>query len=161
MTLFDKDELQLLYQYGLSLSSNKDLAYDLLQSTLERCLRLKEQPDKPMAYARTILRNLFIDHHRYLTKVNEEVYEDDVVSLHIGMQPLEDMLIDRDELDKIWAFLKPFETEVLYLWAVEGYSLEEVAKQLEIPKGTALARVHRLRTKLKTLLNHTQKGDTA
>jgi|TARA_R110001599_G_scaffold85345_6_gene229178 RNA polymerase sigma-70 factor (ECF subfamily) len=114
-----------------------------------------------MAYARTILRNLFIDHHRHLSKINEETYEDEIVSLHIGMQTLEQLMINRDQLDKIWAFLKPFETEVLYLWAVEGYSLEEVAKQLGIPKGTALARVHRLRSKLKTLLDDSQQGDTA
>lgn len=161
MTQFNKEQLQKLYHYGLALSADKNLAFDLVQSTLERCLRHKNQPDNQMAYARTILRNLFIDHHRHRNIINEEVYEDEVVSLHIGMQPLEQLMIDRDELDKIWKFLKPFETEILYLWAVEGYSIEDVAKQLGIPKGTALARIHRLRAKLKTAFQSPKQGGIA
>ena len=161
MTPFNKAQLQKLYHYAMSLCSDKDLALDLVQSTIERYLRNNTQATSPMAYARTILRNLFIDHHRHKNKAVEEVYDDEVVSLHMGMQTLEQLMINRDELDKIWASLKPFETEVLYLWAVEGFTVEDVAKQLDIPKGTVLARIHRLRTKLKTQHRLPQEGGVA
>lgn len=115
MTHFNKDQIQKLYHYALSLSKNTDNAYDLVQSTLERCLRHSAQPDNQMAYARTILRNLFIDAYRIQEQVQEESYDDEIVSMHLDMQPLEQLMIDRDELEKIWSLLQPFETEVLYL----------------------------------------------
>ena len=161
MMKFDKDELQRLYQYGLSLSRDVDFSYDLVQSTVERCLRHGTQPDNQLAYARTVLRNIFLDHYRHQSKVIEEPYEDEVVSLHLEMQSLEQVMIARDELDKVWDLLKPFEAEILFLWAVEGYSIQEVADQIGIPKGTALARVHRLRIRLKDLMNGAQRSDTA
>ena len=161
MKSFDRSEIQKLYQYGVSLCHDNDLAYDLVQSTLERCLKTKTQAINKMSYARTVLRNVFIDHYRHQKKFPEELYDDEIVSLDLDLQSLEQVMIDRDELDKVWKSLKPSETEILFLWAVEGHSTKEISDQTGIPKGTILARIHRLRKRLKEVLGVSYLGDIA
>jgi len=161
MISFDRSDIQKLYQYGVSLCHDNDLAYDLVQSTLERCLKLENEPSNKIAYARTVLRNIFIDHYRHQTKFPEEVYDDEIVSLNLELQSLEQVMIDKDELNKVWKLLKPFETEILFLWAVEGHSTQEISEQIGIPKGTILARIHRLRKRLKEVLGVSYQGDIA
>lgn len=64
--MFNKDELNKLYQYALSLTRQEDTAYDLVQSALEKSLRKIPQPiDKPQAYLKVIIRNLFFDIERH------------------------------------------------------------------------------------------------
>ena len=36
----------------------------------------------------------------------------------------------------------------MYLWAVEGYSTSELAEFLEMPRGTLLSKIHRLRIRV-------------
>ena len=161
MISFDRDDIQKLYQYGVSLCRDNDFAYDLVQSTIERCLKLKSSPNNKLSYARTVLRNIFIDHYRHQTKFPVDTYDDEIVSIDLELQSLEQMMINKDQLEKAWELLKPFETEILFLWAVEGYSIQEIADQIGIPKGTALARIHRLRKRLKEVLGVSYKGDIA
>jgi RNA polymerase sigma-70 factor (ECF subfamily) len=37
---------------------------------------------------------------------------------------------------------------VLLLWAVEGFSYKEIADALNVPIGTVMSRLHRIRAKL-------------
>ena len=57
-----------LMGYAMSLSrSNEDDAWDLIQTTIEKLIKNKEklmQSDQPMAYAKRILKNNFIDNYR-------------------------------------------------------------------------------------------------
>ena len=45
--------------------------------------------------------------------------------------------------------LTPHEREILFLWAVEGFTVQDIANDLGIPKGTILSRLHRLKIKVK------------
>ena len=56
---------------------------------------------------------------------------------------------DRTELEWIWPSLSFMEREILFLWAVEGYSTDEVASQLDRPRNTVLSIIHRMRKRLK------------
>lgn len=161
MMNYEREEIQKLYQYAVSLCRDNDFSYDLVQSTLERCLKLSALPKNKMSYARTILRNIFIDHYRHQKKFPEDTYDDEVVSLDLEMQSLEQIIINKDQLEKAWQLLKPFETEILFLWAVEGHSIQAISDQIGIPKGTALARIHRLRKRLKDILGVSYQGDIA
>lgn len=161
MTNYEREEIQKLYQYAVSLCRDNDFAYDLVQSTLERCLKLSSPPNNKMSYARTILRNIFIDYYRHQKKFPEDTYDDEIVSLDLEMQSLEQIIINKDQLDKAWQLLNPFETEILFLWAVEGHSIQAISDQIDIPKGTLLARIHRLRKRLKDILGVSNQGDIA
>ena len=64
---------QKLMGYAMVLTSkNKDDAWDLIQSTIEKLIKNKEklmESDQPMAYAKKILRNNFIDNYRKKKKM--------------------------------------------------------------------------------------------
>ena len=66
---------------------------------------------------------------------------------------LEDLVVLEETVARIWTELNPMEREVLSLWAVEGMTAQEIADQLETPRGTILARIHRLRKKVVAFLN--------
>ena len=57
-----------LMGYAMSLSNNDyDKAWDLVQTTMEKLIKNEEklmESDKPMAYAKRILKNSFIDNYR-------------------------------------------------------------------------------------------------
>lgn len=161
MINFEREEIQKLYQYAVSLCRDNDFAFDLVQSTLERCIKLSTPPNNKMSYARTVLRNMFIDYYRHQNKFPEDSYDDEIVSIDLEMQSLEQVMINKDQLEKAWKLLKPFETEILFLWAVEGHSIQAISDQIGIPKGTALARIHRLRKRLKDVLGVSYQGDIA
>ena len=64
---------QKLMGYAMMLTSkNEDDAWDLIQSTIEKLIKNKEklmESDQPMAYAKKILRNNFIDNYRKKKKM--------------------------------------------------------------------------------------------
>lgn len=149
---FDKDHLNQLYRYALSLERNSDRAYDLLQSGLERFLRGEtQQLDNPMAYIKRIIRNLAIDQWRQsdnrLFQDRQDLQQNSVVLLH--SDSLDGQCLYEDELAELLEQLSLQERELLYLWAVEGYTVDEIALWQEVPKGTLLSRIHRLRARLK------------
>lgn len=148
--MFDSDTLNRLYRYAYSLTGHKAEAEDLLQDGLERYLRAGHKSvDNPLAYVRRILRNCFIDGLRRKGLHLETLHPDDVGAQDIDMRTLESIMIDQDLLTRIWQRLAPFEREILYFWAVEGMTVQEVAHELGTPRGTILSRIHRLRARLR------------
>ena len=53
--------------------------------------------------------------------------------------------------------LAPLDRDILYHWAVLGYSTDETCAQLDLPRGTLLSRIHRLRKTLQQ--QHPQLAD--
>ncbi len=149
--LVDKAQLNRLYQYAHTLSQCPSDAYDLLQSALEFYLvtikRGREVIKAPEAYLRTLIRNRYIDHYRQRHRWQQESYEELKV-YDISPIDLEAISITEQELEQVWERLKPQERELLYYWAILGYSTDEASELLEIPRGTFLARLHRLRKRL-------------
>ncbi len=148
--MFDQALLNRLYRYCRSLCEQDSDAFDLLQNAVERCL--KSPPENPAAiysYAMRTIRNVFIDQYRRKQKLTFEVFDEARQAVDYDIASLEDIVLDRIELDQVWPTLSVVEREILFLWAVEGYSTDEVARQLEKPRNTILSIIHRLRKRLK------------
>ena len=146
--IFDEDTLRKLYRYSYALVFDDQGAFDLLQNSLERYLRLKKVPDHPVSYMKRIIHNQFIDEYRRKHVFPTELLEEDNVPLDIDVCTLEDVIISSDMVEQMFNFLGPEEREILYLWAVEGLSASEISDLLQIPRGTILSRIYRMRHKL-------------
>lgn len=145
---FNRTELNNLYRYGYALCTNEDDAYDLLQYAIEKYLHKSTgcNSAKNIAYVRTTMRNRFIDEYRKSTRFPEEEY--DACSLvAIDESSLEDVAIAQLDLEILWKELNTIEREVLYYWAIEGMTAQEIAEQIDVPRGTVLSRLYRIRKK--------------
>jgi len=150
--MFNKDELNRLYRYALSLAKQEDMAYDLLQSSLERYLMKSPQTvESPQAYLKVIIRNLFFDINRHNNVIPMISMECDEVSLiePIDDSSMADLLMNQQEVQQLTMLLSPEENELLYLWAVEEHTTEEIANIYQQPRGTVLSRLHRLKKRIR------------
>lgn len=161
--MFDKIELNQLYRYCFVLTNNEANAYDLLQSALEKCLRSPPKNESArISYMHTIIRNLFIDQYRSSQHFEyEEFDENNITNIHDELSSLETIMIKQEEAAIIWRTLNTSEREIMYLWAILGFSTSEVSKYLDMPKGTIVSKVSRLRKKVIGKINSDVKMSTA
>lgn len=155
--MFDQATLNRLYRYCRSLCEQESDAFDLLQSAVERCLRVPpNDSDATYPYTMRTIRNVFIDQYRRKQKLAFESFDEATQAIDYDIASLEEIALDRVELDHLWPTLSIVEREILFLWAVEGYSTDEVASHLEKPRNTILSIIHRMRQRLKKSLNAAQ-----
>ena len=152
--MFEKDELNQLYQYCNVLTGHDANAFDLLQSSLEKYLRHPPNDvHAKMSYMRTIIRNQFIDQYRDLQKNEFKEFDDDTVTnINDGLSTFEEIVINEESASLVWALLDSAEREIMYLWAIQGLTTAEVATYLDIPKGTVVSKISRLRKKVTSQL---------
>ena len=99
-----------LMGYAMSLSNNDyDEAWDLIQTTIEKLIKNKDKlmdSDQPMAYAKRILKNNFIDNYRKEKRMvsieanNIPVMNDGFQEQSVTYQEMLNCLKDFDETDK-------------------------------------------------------------
>lgn len=142
---------QNLFRFAYSLCQHREDALDLLHSAIERLLRVKStQPLQLEAYLRQVIRHLHYDRWRRQLRLPVHQPLDDISDAVVdstGMA-LEDVVMQHRQLAGIWQDLSPEQRDIIYLWAWLGFSTQEVADELNLPKGTVLARIHRLRQRL-------------
>ncbi len=150
--LFDKEVLNKLYRYAFTLCMNQNDAYDLLQYAVEKylCNGSTDKQDSALAYVRVVIRNRFIDEYRKKNRFPEDVFEDES-TVAIDVSSLEDVVLAELELELVWQRFDPFEKEVLYYWAVEGMTAKEISAHINVPRGTILSRIYRLRKKIESI----------
>lgn len=149
MQALTDDDYQRAFRYARSLGADRDLALDLVQTAIVKALASARQDlQAPLAYLLTSVRHAFYSEIRREKTAAWSSLEDFEGVIATDLQPLEDMVIARDRLRHAWATLSPAEREVLHLWAVEGYTVDEIAAHTDTPRGTLLARLHRLRRRL-------------
>ena len=154
----DRTSLDKLYRYAYSLTANQADAYDLLHNAIETSLnRPSETTEKNIAYWRAIMRNRFIDEYRHNQSFPHEDL-DDHSPVSLSESSLEDVVIASHDLAVLWKTIEPVDREVLFFWAVEGFSIREISEKLEISRGTLLSRIHRLRKRLSENVNDRQRG---
>lgn len=146
--MFNEENLQQLYRYSYSLTMNEHDAYDLLQSSLEKFIKLDIDARNPIAYMKSMIHNRFIDECRRQKIVQFESMEETTLPTDFDVQTLEDMSVNEDMAEKMLLSLEPDEREIMYCWAIEGFSTSEIASKLEKPKGTILSKIYRTRKKL-------------
>ena len=156
--VLDRKNLQKLHHYAYTLTANEADAYDLLQSAIETSLdRPSDNVNKTIAYIRVIMKNRFIDEYRHKQSFPLEDI-DDHSPVSMNESSLEDIVIASHDLAGVWKTLEPVDREVLFFWAVEGFSMREIAEKLEISRGTLLSRIHRLRKKLRSAADDMKRG---
>ena len=99
-----------LMGYAMSLSNNDyDEAWDLIQTTIEKLIKNKDKlmdSDQPMAYAKRILKNNFIDNYRKEKRMvsieanNIPVMNDGCQEQSVAYQEMLKCLEDFDETDR-------------------------------------------------------------
>jgi len=151
-----KPELDRLFRYAWSLTKDQDQAFDLLQIALEKMIKNDcDKIENKIAYLMRTIRNDFIDEERRNRKFRS--LGDDEESLprlyeidnELG---LDDILIHQQDVTELLSKLNPCESELLYLWAVEEYTIDEIAELQNVARGTLLSRLHRMKKRIKAEL---------
>lgn len=155
--MLDKNVLNQLYRFAISLTNNEDQAYDLLQSCIEKYLKANtDDIQSPIAYLKRIIRNEFIDQarrSRFQYDVDSEVIDRINDEKALDEVSLEDVFIQLSEVASLLGTMTPEERELLYLWAVEEYTIDEIAQMKQVPRGTLLSKLHRLKKRVQLQQN--------
>ncbi len=147
--MFNNEQLNALYRYCFSLTADEHESYDLLQSSLEKFLKADlDAVDNNNAYMKRIIRNQYIDECRKKSKIDEEEFDETVTYVDMDTDALEKIVASQYQVEAVWRKLTSSEREIMYLWAVEGYTTNELAEFLDMSRGTLLSKIHRLRKRL-------------
>lgn len=157
--IFNRKTLDNLYRYCLALTGQREDAEDLLHTALESYLYKKPGIVKhPVTYVRRIARNRYFDQLRRMKVVHFDRLEDPESYSDLEKN-LERMLVDELTVERVWQTLNSAEREVVYLWAVEEMSASEIALHLNLPRGTVLSRLYRLRKRIAGKFSSKISGD--
>lgn len=130
------------YAFLLSYTMNREDAQDLLQDTYvqvyKNCHLYREQGN-PMAWMMKIAKNLFLMKRRKV-QVTEVNFEDMENSL--GFEDMSDVE-NRIVLERMFGHLSAEDRNLIIMHDIGGLKHREIAKLLEMPLGTVMARYHR------------------
>jgi RNA polymerase sigma-70 factor (ECF subfamily) len=146
----EDEQLQQAYRYAMSLTNDSSMAKDIVHSAYIKVLERDTRNVKNIqGYLFRSIRNIFIDKKRFDSRwlMVPEDQQDNTVD--IGPDTLEATTINQNLLKKLWEELNPIERELLYLWAVEEYTIDEISQLTDTSRGTLLSRIHRIRKKIK------------
>lgn len=155
-----RDNYPALHRRALRMTRNRDLASDLVQSTLERCLwrfprHLSEE--RAHAWLFVVMRNLFLD------MVRASGYRWIELGDRADLQQQQPML-DEPEEAQAWESVRPADLRAAVkllpdtlrrpyeMHALAGTSYREIARKLGITNVTVGTRIHRAKTHLRALL---------
>ena len=137
-----------LMGYAMDLSKNdSDDAWDLIQSTIEKLIKNKDKlmdSDQPMAYAKRILKNNFIDNYRKKKRMIS-IEANDISITNEGFQ--EDAVVYQEMLDCLESFDETDRTILAMLGAGHSYTeIQEVVS--DISMGNLRVKANRARIQL-------------
>ncbi len=141
-----------MYAYTVSLTSDHDIALDLMQDTYVKILtaaHLYKPMGKPLAWMFTIAKNLHYSNtkreKRSISMKPEEVADDKKFSYITEMD-------DRIVLEGVLSLLSEEEREIVMLHAISGMKHKEIAEGLGLNLSTTLSKYHRALKKLRDYL---------
>lgn len=157
--------MEVLYNYALRTTGNREDANDLLQETFLKAYRFWdkfEQGTNLRAWLFRIMKNTYINSYRKEVKEPETVDYDEIEGFYnlIRDQSSDDndlqekmfgQLLDDDVSHALESLPEEFRTVVI-LCDIEGLAYEEIAEFLQVPVGTVRSRLHRGRKLLYTHL---------
>lgn len=149
--------MDVIYNYGLYLTGDREAANDLLQETYLKAFRFFEKFEpgtNAKAWLYRIMRNTFINEYRRVKRLPDLVTYDEQISAY-QMLPRDEEKTElrkqingelfEDEIAGAIASLPEKFKSVIVLRDVEDLPYEEIADALEIPVGTVRSRLHRAR----------------
>jgi len=137
-----------IYRVAYRMSGSHELAQELVQETFLAAwknLHQIQQPDRIRYWLMGILRNQFTKQLSQETRHRHELLSVEPVTV------AEDRVL-KDSIQTAIISLDDDQRLPILLTIMEGWSTEEVAELLGVPRGTILSRLHRGRQKLKTIL---------
>lgn len=148
-----------LYGYAFALTRDSDQAADLLQECMLRTMATRRLPNDERAlraWLFSVLRNLWID--RLRAQRRRSAAHDDLCAAQdtIPAVPPEDAVVNRIAVRQAFLRLSRDHRDVLALVDIGGFSYEETASLLDVPRGTIMSRVSRARLALAQMLSETQ-----
>lgn len=157
--------MEVLYNYALRMTGNRDDANDLLQETFLKAYRFWdkfEQGTNLRAWLFRIMKNTYINLYRKESKEPDKVDYDEIEGYYnlVRDQNSDDndlqekmfgQLLDDDVSKALESLPEEFRTVVI-LCDIEGLAYEEIAEFLQVPVGTVRSRLHRGRKLLYTNL---------
>ena len=137
-----------LYRHAWWMTGSKELAKDLVQDTFFQAWKYRtslREENKALAWLITILRRLVYKESANKTQHSlspEEMLSESNSDLLLTPNNNTDEIID---LTRQLNSLNSSQREILLLYALHGFTYEEIAEQLEIPQGTVMSRISRAR----------------
>lgn len=145
-----------LYRHALWMTGQPDLAADMVQETYYQAwqsLGKLRDDDHALPWLLIILRRAVYREHRQQCRF-------DHLAREFGMleNKTKDDVEDNELLDLCHSLeaLSPSHRETLLLYALHGFTYQEISEQLDIPVGTVMSRISRARAALNRLLNDNQ-----
>lgn len=164
---------RIAFLFALQLTADRDAAMDLAQDALLRFFNSLSRfdPDRPLKpWLLRIVRNLHTDRLRRsrVRRTQQLARDDDDLILEPAADEVgPEELASRHQLQRIlWRAVRalpPDHREVIVLRDYHDLSYADIAKVLDVPKGTVMSRLHRARVRLREevtmAMNDTSGGD--
>ncbi len=152
------------YRVAMSLTRNPEDSKELVQEASYRLLQQKHRCDATRdgrAWFRVVVRNLFIDSRRAVTRrhgVSLDSFVSDGVSLaeslptpELDIETRYEREEERRSVRRIMRRLRRDQKEALMLCDMSDLSYKEAARALALPVGTFRSRLHRARRSFRSL----------
>jgi RNA polymerase sigma-70 factor (ECF subfamily) len=143
-----------LYAYvARRCGSDRGLAEDVTQETWLRAVRAwrnGDAPDRPLAWLKTVARNLILNYYRRAPMVSMESLSPDWESRYLtDAQSGEAQREASDALNWGLARLRPAQAELLETFYLDGRSVRDIAKEKGLSEKAVEGRLSRARKKLR------------
>lgn len=149
-----------LHGYACALARDHDQAADLTQECIVRAIASHNVPREERAFRGwlfRILRNIWIDRLRARERRGESHCDPDHGTARAqasgAPRMMEDVVVNHLAVRQAFVKLSKDHRDVLALVDIGGFSYQEVAEFLDIPRGTVMSRVSRARLALAALLS--------
>lgn len=145
-----------LYGYASALARDVDGAADLYQDTVMRAVASPAPPNGERqfrAWMFTIMRNHWIDQLRAECRQPEiEPLDEETLASAFVPVSLETVIVNQLAVRQAFERLSVHHRDVLTIVDVGGFSYDEAADMIGVPRGTVMSRVSRARNALCVLL---------
>lgn len=159
-----KSNLDTIFSYSLFITGNREKALDLMQDTIVTVLNKKHLYNEEAHFKSWIFRILKNNYLNQIKKdnVRKEVFlgdfsndgDDSPIFINENNGNLDELSdpILRDKINSVISSIPMDYREVVIFVEIDGMSYEETAKELNIPVGTVMSRLHRGRSYLRKVL---------
>lgn len=146
-----------LYRYARSLCGEPSAAEELLQETYKRALAAKRKPevsdaDQMRPWVFTIMRNIWQNERRRMSRSPEILFDDSTASLDEGVEDAINRKLLVSEIRAAVDSLPVPWREIIVMRDMEDLSYAQIAAILACPVGTVMSRLARARQALRQLL---------
>jgi len=152
-----------VFKFLIKATENKQLAEDLTQEVFIKVIRNIDKFDvdgkaKFSTYVITVSKNSYIDYLRKEKKLFKSGTIEDFTSEEIAVPGFEESVVDKIYVKDVMEHIESLTDEqkmVVKLKYIEGLTLKEIGKMLDLEPKTVKSRIHNAITKLRRML----KGD--